>query len=71
MGELQDISCKKPISVTKRISNKRVKGYMGNPEGLMQVLWECVFWTHPSMYVPITHYVDERIIMVTQFLKQV
>ena len=28
-------------------------------------------WTHLRMYVPITQYYDERIIMVTQLLRQV
>ena len=71
VGDLQDIACKKLIYATKRIRKERVKGWMGNPKELLQVLWEHVFMEkNPRMYVPITHYTDEEIIMVTQFLRQ-
>ena len=43
VGELQDISHEILTSVTNIINKKRVKGWMGKPKGLLQVLWEHVF----------------------------
>ena len=48
VGDLQDISHKNSISVTNRISKERVKLYMGNQNGIMQVLWEHVFMDTPK-----------------------
>ena len=42
VDEMQEIS-HKIISVTKRTRKGGVKGYMGNPEGILKVLWEHVF----------------------------
>ena len=50
VDELQDIRRKKYLSITKIIRKERVKVYMGNPKGLLQVLWECVF-INTSKYV--------------------
>ena len=38
VGDLQDISHENLISVTEIIRKKRVKSWMGNPKGLIQVL---------------------------------
>ena len=61
----------KYISVTNRIRKERVKCYMGNPKGLLQVLLERILCKHLRMYVPITNYMYERIMMVIQLLRQV
>ena len=43
VGDLQDIPCKILISVKNIIRKERVKVQMGNPNGLLWVLWEHVF----------------------------
>ena len=42
VGELQDIYHKNSISVPKIIKKERVKGCVGKPKVLLQVLWEHV-----------------------------
>ena len=37
---LQDIYCENPINVNKRIRKEKVKLWMGNPKGLLEVLWD-------------------------------
>ena len=43
VGDMQDILRKNSISVTKIIRKERVKIWMGNPKGLLQVLQERIF----------------------------
>ena len=40
VSELQEIARGKGIAVTKRVRKEKVKGWMGKPKGLFQVLWE-------------------------------
>ena len=40
LGELQDIDHEKFTYVTNIIRGKGGKGLMGNPKGILQVLWE-------------------------------
>ena len=49
--QLQDISHIKPISITNRIRGGRVKGCMGKPKGLLQLLWERIcMYTSKDVY---------------------
>ena len=64
VGELQDFPHKKSISVTNIIRREKVKGWMGNPKEFCRYYGSTYLWTHPKIYVTITKYAENRIIMI-------
>ena len=71
VSEPQDIARENLISVTNIIRKERVKVWMVNPKVLLRYYGSTDLWTHPRMYVPITHSADRRMIMVAKLLRQV
>ena len=69
VGELQGIARENLISVTNIIRDYSVKGWMGNPKLLLQVLWERGFMDTVKDVFAYYNSAYERIIMVTQFLR--
>ena len=67
VGELRDIARENLISVTNIIRKERVKVWMVNPKLLLRYYGSTDLWTHPRMYVPITHSVYGKMIMVKNY----
>ena len=44
VGDLQDLATIMNVATVKRVRKERVKGWMGKPKGLLQILWERLFF---------------------------
>ena len=69
LGKMQGISREKIISVTTRIRKERVKYGWVSQRDFCRYCGSEYLWIHTRVYITITHYVYDKIIMAAQLLR--